>query len=68
MTELTIIQKGRRYYYYDEYDTYSKALNVAKYWKRKTRTMYYILKVERGGFFGGENKYLLYMNKVIKPW
>lgn len=54
---------GKRYYYYETYDTWQEAYRVAQYYKKKNRSRYYIMKIERGMFL--EHYYRLYMNRVF---
>ena len=58
--------RGQRYYYYDGYDTYQKAKEIAKWYRKKNKKCkYFILKIERGFWFP-QDKYVLYLNKVVR--
>lgn len=55
------LRQGRRYYYYDTYNTWRQAYTVARYYKRHDKNKYWI-------FIDGrysKTKYRLYMTKII---
>lgn len=57
--------QNQRYNYYESYKTYEEALKIAKYKKKKTKTKYFIQKVEEGFWFPSK-KYRLYFNKIMR--
>lgn len=56
--------KGKKYYYYDTYDTWKEAYQEAKYYKKK-KNRYFILKTEIGYLFP-QIKYKLYLDKTMR--
>jgi len=61
----TIYKRGIKYYYFDIYDTWKEANKLARYYKKKNRSKYIIIKTERSYWFPtGNNRYILYLSKV----
>lgn len=56
---------GKRLYYYDTYNSWREAYEVARNYKKKLKNKYFIMKYEHG-FFIPENKFRLYMTKVAR--
>ena len=59
-----IWKKGKRYYYYDTYRLKDNAHKIAKYYRKKNKSKYFIIEYEHG-WFSPEKRYQLYLNKVI---
>lgn len=59
-------REKKKYYYYDHYPTWKQAYNIARYYRRRDNTRYHIIKQQIGTMFP-RTRYVLYMNKVIKP-
>lgn len=60
-----IWKKNRKYYLWDNFTTWEKALKVAKYHKKKNGSRYFIIEVEEGWLYPVK-RYYLYMDKVMK--
>lgn len=60
--------KNKRYYLYDVYPTWAKAINIAKQQRKKNKkNRYFIVTYEKGNAFGPpEKRYALYMTKVFR--
>lgn len=65
MTYKYIWKKNRKYYLWDNFPTWEKALKVARYHKRRNGSRYFIIKAEEGRWFP-TIRYYLYMDKVMK--
>lgn len=62
-----IVLRGRRYYYYETYNTYQEARRMADRYKRRNKKMRaFILPIE--SFWFPKIKYRLYLNKVSRLW
>lgn len=60
--------RGKRYYYYDTYDSWREAYNQARWAMRKNKkNQYYIQKVE-AGFFIPRIVFRLYLTNTFKLW
>lgn len=60
--------RGKRYYYYDSFDTWKEAYNQARWAMRKNRkNRYFIQKVEVG-FMIPRTVYRLYLTHTFKLW
>jgi len=60
-----IFIKGKRYNHYDKYDTYAKALKIGKWQKKKTKSAYFIITIEKGFPFP-RRVYHLYLTRVLR--
>lgn len=55
--------KGTKYFYYDTYTKPQEAYNTGKYYKKKNRSKYYVMKILDGKVFP-RTRWRLYMTKV----
>lgn len=62
-----IYRKGKEYFLYDTYDSYAELIRDAKYYKKKNRSRYIVLKFEKGFWFPYK-AYALYMDKIMRLW
>lgn len=65
MTDNYIFIKGRRYNYYDTFRTFAEAHKIAQWQKRKIKSQYFILTVEKG-FPGPRKVFKLYLTQYVR--
>lgn len=63
--------KGKRYYLYEVFDTTEESRKeirkLCKYYRRKCKSRWFVLKTERGFWFP-EEVYALYLTNVCRLW
>lgn len=61
----TIYIANRKYFFYAKFKTWKEAYNLARYYKRKVKTRYFILARDAGYMFP-RKMYYLYFNKLVR--
>lgn len=65
MTSKYIWKKNKKYYLWDTYNTWQEALKIAKYYRKKNKSRYFIIRKNTGRIIT-YYQYELYMDKVMK--
>jgi hypothetical protein len=60
--------RGKRYYFWGNYNTWKDAYNEARYHCRKNRKNRYFIQTADAGFLYPRKVHKLYMSKVFKIW
>ena len=63
----TLIIGNNQYYYFDTYEDKQEAYDEGRHYKKKYKAKYYVQQIISGWLFP-EEKYRLYLTKVIKLW
>lgn len=66
ITQYVFIDK-KRYFYYDWYPSWEKALEIAKKLKKDNKKNKHWIQITEGGIFSPKKRYALYVTHFYRP-